>query len=247
MPKNSVTDPITDQEIAFAHLVLSGTMNDRQAAEAAGLNPSTAAYTKSKPRVRAYMIEHRAAVSEKLIDQEADELRQRNLARDQIRDQILDRLWQLAHLSPEVTKGSISGQVKAMSIIAAIEGVIPDRRISPAHALSAASPVQAKIYVAEPMRRQRQAEGREPDESVTAVEAESTTPPLPDPPGNPADDAPSVTEDLSHTSQDNPFPYNKGVSWAPNAIGPNFDTYSSATSPLKPSLAPGRGRFGRGR
>jgi hypothetical protein len=33
MPKNTVTDPITDQEIAFAHLVLSGTMTDRRAAE----------------------------------------------------------------------------------------------------------------------------------------------------------------------------------------------------------------------
>ena len=52
MPKNTVTDPITDQEIAFAHLVLSGTMTDRCAAEAVGLNPETAAYTKAKPRVR---------------------------------------------------------------------------------------------------------------------------------------------------------------------------------------------------
>jgi hypothetical protein len=60
MPKNPVTDPITHQEIAFARPVLSGTMSDRQAAEAAGLNPDSAAYTKSKPRVRAYMLEHRA-------------------------------------------------------------------------------------------------------------------------------------------------------------------------------------------
>ena len=75
MPKNTVTDPITDQEIAFAHLVLSGTMTDRRAAEAVGLNPETAAYTKAKPRVRAYMFEHRAAVREKLVDQEADGLR----------------------------------------------------------------------------------------------------------------------------------------------------------------------------
>ncbi len=54
--------PINDQEIAFSHLRLSRTMNDRRAAEAVGLNPDTAAYTKSKPRVHAYMIEHRAAV-----------------------------------------------------------------------------------------------------------------------------------------------------------------------------------------
>jgi hypothetical protein len=79
MPKNTacpglpwVSDPITDQEIAFARLILSGTMNDRRAAEAVGLNPETAAYTKSKPRVRAYMSEHRAAVNERLVDQEVD-------------------------------------------------------------------------------------------------------------------------------------------------------------------------------
>jgi hypothetical protein len=66
-----VTDPITDQEIAYAHLILSGTMNDRSAAEAAGLNPDTAAYTRAKPRVRDYMSQHRAAVTEKLVDQEA--------------------------------------------------------------------------------------------------------------------------------------------------------------------------------
>ena len=57
MPKNNVSDPITDKEMAFARLVLSGTMTDRQAAEAVGLNPDSAAYTKSKPRVRAYMLD----------------------------------------------------------------------------------------------------------------------------------------------------------------------------------------------
>jgi len=107
MPKNTVTDPITDQEMAFAHLVLSGTMTDRAAAEAAGLNPDTAAYTKSKARVRDYMIEHRNAVREKLVEKEADGLRKLNLGRDQV----LTRLWQLANLSHEVTRGSIAGQV----------------------------------------------------------------------------------------------------------------------------------------
>src|SRR5436305_10333810 len=130
MPKNNVSDPITDQEMAFAHLVLSGTMNDRRAAEAVGLNPDTAAYTKSKPRVRAYMIEHRAAVREKLVDQEADRLRKLNLGRDRI----LTRLWELAALGSEATRGSISGQMKALSMIAAIEGLIPDRRLSPSAA-----------------------------------------------------------------------------------------------------------------
>ena len=70
MPKNKVIDPITDQEIAFARLILSGAMTDRHAAEAVGLNPDSAAYTKSKPRVRAYMLEHRAAVEQQLVQKE---------------------------------------------------------------------------------------------------------------------------------------------------------------------------------
>ena len=74
MPKNKVSDLITDQEIAFARLVLSGTMTDRRAAEAVGLNPDTAAYTKSKPRVRAYMLEHRTAVQQQLAEQETEGL-----------------------------------------------------------------------------------------------------------------------------------------------------------------------------
>ena len=145
MPKNPVTDPITDQEIAFAHLVLSGTMNDRRAAETAGLNPDPAAHPKSKPRVRAYMIEHRAAVREKLVDQEAKEaqeaegLRQLNLGRDQI----LTRLWQLANLSPEANQRHHRGQIKALAMIVAIEGLIPGRRLSPSATPSVAPSVEA--------------------------------------------------------------------------------------------------------
>ena len=56
MPYN-LSDPITDQEIAFALLVLSGTMTDGRAAEAVGLHPDSAADTKARPRVRAYMHE----------------------------------------------------------------------------------------------------------------------------------------------------------------------------------------------
>ena len=124
MPKNKVSDPITDQEIAFARLVLSGTMTDRRAAEAVGLNPDSAAYTKSKPRVRAYMLEHRAAVQQQLVQQEADGLHRLNLDREQV----LARLWEIANLSPEMTRGSVTGQVKALSMIVAMENFIPDRR-----------------------------------------------------------------------------------------------------------------------
>src|ERR1700677_3822496 len=123
MPKNQVNDLITDQEMAFAHLILSGKMTDRRAAEAVGLNPETAAYTKAKPRVRTYMLEHRAAQHEQLEQQETEELRRRN----QGRERVLARLWEIADLDPEMTRNSMSAQIKALSMIVAIEGLIPDR------------------------------------------------------------------------------------------------------------------------
>jgi hypothetical protein len=150
MPKNKVSDLITDQEIAFARLVLSGTMTDRGAAEAVGLHPDSAAYTKSKPRVRAYMIEHRAAVQQQLVEQDSQEQRRLNLGREQV----LARLWEIANLSPEMTRGSITGQVKALSMIVAIEGLIPDRRSVPAQNKSAPPPVNSQIYRAAWLRKQ---------------------------------------------------------------------------------------------
>ena len=123
MPKNKISDPITDQEIAFARL-FSGAMTDRHAAEAVGLNPDSAAYTKSKPRVRAYMLEHRAAVQQQLVQQEADAT---CAAANLDREQVLDRLWEIANLSPEMTRDSITGQVKALSMIVAMQNFIPDR------------------------------------------------------------------------------------------------------------------------
>ena len=189
MPKNTVSDPITDQEMAFAHLIMSGTMNDRRAAEAVGLNPETASYTKSKPRVQAYMIEHRAAVRERLVDQEADGLRKLNLGRDQI----LARLWELATLSHKVTRGIIARQIKALAMIVAIEGLIPDRRFSPSGTQPAAPPVEPDIYRPKWLRKQEhQAAGEEPADAVAAAEAQPDAPQAPDlePAPNPAPDAP---------------------------------------------------------
>jgi hypothetical protein len=139
MPKNKVSDPITDQEIVFARLVLSGTTTDRQAAEAAGLHPDSAAYTKSKPRVRAFMLQHRAAVQQQLVQQEADGFRRISLDREQV----LDRLWEIANLSPDMTRGSINGQVKAISMIIAMQNFIPDRRAVSAQKKSAPAPAEA--------------------------------------------------------------------------------------------------------
>jgi hypothetical protein len=190
MPKNKVSDLITDQEIAFARLVLSGTMTDRRAAEAVGLNPDSAAYTKAKPRVRAYMIEHRAAVQQHLVEQEtdlsrpsryaaeraADGLRRLNLGREQV----LARLWEIANLSPEMTRGSITGQVKALSMIVAIEGLIPDRRAVPAQNKTAPPPVNAQIYEAAWLAgQQKETDNPQPDPALVQEEDEPARPAMP--------------------------------------------------------------------
>ncbi|MGB8536319.1 MAG: hypothetical protein WCD57_07890 [Acidobacteriaceae bacterium] len=144
MPKNNVSDLITDQEMAFARQALSGTMTDREAAQAVGLNPDTAAYTKAKPRVRAYMLEHLAALQQRLQQQEADLSRiaaEKQRRGEERREQVLDRLWEIANLSSEMTPGSITGQVKAIQMIVAIEGLIPDRRAGSAKRNSVPAPI----------------------------------------------------------------------------------------------------------
>jgi hypothetical protein len=219
MPKNTVSDPITDQEMACAHLIMSGSMTDRQAAEAVGLNPETAAYIKSKPRVRAYMKEHRAAVRERLVNQEAEGLRKLNIGRDQI----LARLWELATLSHEATRGIIAGQIKALSMIVAIEGLIPDRRLSPSMTQPAAPPINAEMYEAEWLRKQQhQAAGEEPGDPIAATEAQPA-PHVPEPAPKPANDPSSPNLDRNQPTVANPFINPGSSNWVPAATGGIFD------------------------
>jgi hypothetical protein len=263
MPKNTVSDPITDQEIAFARLILSGTMNDRRAAEAVGLNPDTAAYTKAKPRVRAYMIEHRAAVSERLVDQEADlsrraveGLRKLNLGRDQI----LARLWELANLSHEVTRGIIAGQIKALSMIVAIEGLIPsgtmnDRRLSSsAGTQPAAPPVKAQIYNSEWRREQQhQPVGEQPTDPVADTKTPPAAPqvpepePTPEPAPKPANDTLTPNLDRNQPSLANPFINPQSLNWVPAATDCVFDAVLDKASSLRLSFSPDKRFSGRRR
>jgi hypothetical protein len=204
MPKNKVSDPITDQEIAFARLVLSGAMTDRHAAEAVGLNPDSAAYTKSKPRVRAYMLEHRAAVQQQLVQQEADGLRRLNLDRERV----LDRLWEIANLSPEMTRGSITGQVKALSMIVAMENFIPDRRATSPDKKSAPAPnAQPQIY-ASAWRREQQ-----------AATPAATNDPQPSPAPNQEEDSPQAPARPGSAAEAPPHP------------GPSRSTFANPSSP----------------
>jgi hypothetical protein len=175
MPKNKVSDPITDQEIAFARLVLSGAMTDRRAAEAVGLNPNSAAYTKAKPRVRAYLLQHRASVQQQFVQQEAVDGPPR-LNPD--REQVLNRLWEIANLSPEMTRGSVTGQVKALSIIVAMENFIPDRRALPSEKNSAPAP-KAQIYASAWLREQQTttpATTNDPQPNPAPVQQENSSP-----------------------------------------------------------------------
>jgi len=221
MPKNQacpgvprVNDLITDQEIAFARLILAGTMNDRAAAQAVGLNPDTAAYTKAKPRVRDYMVQRRAAVQQQLVDQEtnqaqraAEELRRKA----QWRQKVLDRLWEIAALPAEVTRGSITGQVKAISMIVAIEGLVPDRRAGYRDNQSAPPPSQPQINEAELRRRQR----------------EQTIDPQP----NPVDEETNLAEPAPGSTEDAPHPI---VEPGDSTVA-NRPSSSAATSPAPPA------------
>jgi hypothetical protein len=250
MPKNTVSDPITDQEMAFAHLVLSGTMNDLRAAEAVGLNPDTAAYTKAKPRVHAYMSEHRAAVREKLLDQEAEGLRKLNLGRDQV----LARLWELANLSHEVTRGIIAGQIRALSMIVAIEGLIPDRRLSPSVTQPTPPPVQAQFYKSQWLREQeQQSVTEEPGDPVAGPKTPPAAPQVPQPEPTPepaaarANATSSPSLDLTQPSLANPFINPKGLNWVPDATDCVFDAVLDRAGSLRLPFSPAKRFSGRRR
>jgi hypothetical protein len=236
MPKNTVTDPITDTEMAFAHLLMSGTMTDREAAQAAGLNPETASYTKAKPRVRDYMVEHREAVAKKLVEQEAEGLRKLNLNRDQI----LTRLWELASLSPDATRGSITGQIKAMAMIVAIEGLIQKPDL--AHRQNQTQNRTANPE--EPLTRpQPQTEAKEPANAAVSAQAEPDSPRAPKTETPPKSAIESLYESLSQAQPGplNPFVEPPKKNRVPDAFGGIFDAALDTTSSLRLPLSIKRG------
>jgi hypothetical protein len=237
MPKNKTCDLITDQEMHFARLVLSGTMTDREAAHTAGLNPDTAAYTKAKPRVQAFMLEHRAATQQQLVDQEIDLSRraaEEQRRKDQLRQKVLDRLWEIAALPAEATRGSITGQVKAIAMIVAIEELIPDRRAgSRANQSSTTQRPEPDIYKAAWLPGQQEKSTHpEPDPAPAQTEAEPS-PSQPEPtPVAPADVPPPPAMPLGPAYDRresifvNLFHPAEGTSWAPHAsvLNPAPDT-----------------------
>jgi hypothetical protein len=173
MPKGPVETPITNQEMAFAHLVLAGTMTDREAAERAGIDPGRAAYVKGKPRVKEYMEQHRASVRAGLVQHEVEALAEFNISREQV----MARYVELARLSPAETNGNISGQVKALDSLREMAGWVgpkageqPDGEGDP----------KLDIYVAKWMRKPGSGEPEDEDMPTNGKSSESHEPSRPE-------------------------------------------------------------------
>jgi hypothetical protein len=162
------------------------------------------------------------------------------------RDQILDRLWELATLSHEATRGSIAGQIKALSMIVAIEGLIPDRRSSPSATRPAAPPVEADIYQAERLRKQKQRRvGEEPGDPPATTKTQPAAPQVPDPQPAPKSANSSPNLDRNQTSPLNPFIQPKALNRVPEATGFAFDAVLDRANPIRLSWARDRRFSGR--
>jgi hypothetical protein len=143
--------------------------------------------------------------------------------KEQRREQVLNRLWEIAVLPPETTRGSITGQVKAIQMIVAIEGFIPDRRT--ASEKKPAPPLPPVDIYAPEWLRERQGKTIEPQPDPALAQGgddprpakpepapvrAAEVPPPPDRPIGPAyDRSQSVFAHLFHGSE--------GTSWAPPA------------------------------
>ena len=119
-------------------------------------------------------------ITEQVLDQETERQRRKDLRREQV----LDRLWEISKMSPEMTRGSITGQVKALAMIVAIEGLIPDRRAGSVEKNSAPPLPEVNIYPAAWLGRQQ----------------EKSTDPQPDPAVAQGEEEPGLTE------PETPFP-----------------------------------------
>ena len=119
------------------------------------------------------------------------------------REQVLARLWEIANLSPEMTRGSITGQVKALSMIVAMQNFIPDRPAVSSEKKSPPAPIHHQIYAAAWRNQQED------------------SPAVPAGPGAPWKAAPSSAAEAppnpvpSQSTVDNPFSSSEAPPMAP--------------------------------
>ena len=150
---------------------------------------------KAKPRVKAYMDEHRASVRVGLVQHEVDALVEFNIGREQI----LAKWWEFANIDPKLTGYNTAGQSKALDSLwkaLGFEGSKkPDGEDGEKPSFFRAFP---DVYRAKWMRKPGDPDYEE-DEGETAGGGETTTrrdPVMGDPEPPPRSTSPGVVPEL---------------------------------------------------
>ena len=116
------------------------------------------------------------AVQQQLTEQDTGEPRRFSVGRDLV----LKRLWEIANMEPERTRSSMSAQVKAISMIVAIEGLNPDRRaVSARNQPAAPPPDHVGFYKSAWLRKQ--GEENSGDTQPAPAPVQEQTEPTPEP------------------------------------------------------------------
>ncbi len=152
-------------------------------------------------------------MQQQLVQQDADGQRRLNLDREKV----LDRLWEIANLSPEMTRGSITGQVKALTIIVAMQNFIPDRRAASSEKKSPLASTQPQIDASVGRSRQQAT-----TPATTNDPQPSPAPPVPACRGAQQADGPDVLESKFAPGS---------VAEAPPAPGTSQSTFASRSTP----------------
>jgi hypothetical protein len=168
--------------------------------------------------------------------QDTQEIRRFNVSRDQV----LARLWEIANMDPERTRNSMSAQVKALSMIVAIEGLIPDKRAVSAQNKPAPLPTIPPIYVSAAARSQQA--GETVDSQPSAAEQESTDRKLQSAPAS-ADNPPPPAAGPTPDPCESIFP---GLNPSPTASSP-YPSRSSWVPDTRDSFSIPKHPFGRRR
>jgi hypothetical protein len=139
-------------------------------------------------------------------------------------------------------------------MIVAIEGLIPDRRLSPSGTQPAAPPIEAEIYESEWRRKQQhQPADEEPTDLVAAAETRPAAPQVPEPEPTP-EPAPNLANDKSFPNLDrnqpsvaNPFINPERLNRVPDATDCVFDAVLDRGNSLRLSFSPDKRFSGRRR
>jgi hypothetical protein len=142
-------------------------------------------------------------------------------------------------MAPEMTRNSMSSQVKALSMIVAIEGLIPDR-LSARRAVSAQNqpappPDYPPFYVSEWMRTQQDGENVDPEPSPAQAQQDDQEETAP----GTADDPPPPTTDPTAIELSSRPELRRSVVEGPAVPGP-LDASQTTPSQTPSSQHPSR-------